>query len=165
MKKNEHPLQTKSRDSRITLFSSTNSKKSIDRNKPFVNCRVMIKKLLPLLLLILIGCSKNGVYETYYKDSQLVNFVTTYKNGEIVSRQEFLYYSNGQLKEVNSINYHNQKDGTFKYYYENGQLEGEKTYKSGELDGPYKWYYDNGKLKVERTYKNGFKVGPYTEYY
>ena len=39
-----------------------------------------MKKLLPLLLLILIGCSKNGVYETYYEDSNQLKRIETYKN-------------------------------------------------------------------------------------
>ena len=48
-----------------------------------------------------------------------------------------------------------KKDGLWKYYNDNGQLEIEETHKDGQIDGPFKSYYDNGQLKEERTYKDG----------
>lgn len=40
-------------------------------------------------------------------------------------------------------------------FYLNGKVESETSYKLGELDGTYKYYYDNGQLWIERTYEKG----------
>ena len=60
-----------------------------------------MKKLLPLLLLILIGCSGDGPYKEYYKNGQL--------------REE------GTLKD-------DKQDGLWKHYYENGKLNYQERY-------------------------------------
>ena len=51
------------------------------------------------------------------------------------------------------------KDGPFKKYYKNGQLEFETTIKNGKKHGPWKWYYEDGDLMEEGTYRNDEKDG------
>ena len=125
----------------------------------------MIKKLLlPLLLLILIGCSepeppgplnyellekRDGIY---YKKNRIytgpvfnlvpVTRMDTYRR-DLANIKNEGYIKNGKL------------DGLSKYYYENGQLKEELTYNNGKEDGPFKEYYDNGQLKKEETYEDG----------
>ena len=48
--------------------------------------------------------------------------------------------------------------GVQKDYYENGKLQGEATYKNGQLDGVAKLYDESGKLIEEATFKNGKQV-------
>ena len=45
----------------------------------------------------------------------------------------------------------------WKYYYEDGILEGESNFQNGS--GPYKGYYKDGSLKMEGTIENGIKTG------
>ena len=111
-----------------------------------------MKKILPLLLLILIGCSKEPVYrdslnfrnETFY----------TLNSNQPYSGPVIDLYKNGQLKMEATIK-DGKLDGPYKTYYDNGQLAGEGTYKDGKLDGLQKLHYNNGRLKKEETYKDG----------
>jgi|TARA_B110000438_G_C15639904_1_gene574834 antitoxin component YwqK of YwqJK toxin-antitoxin module len=137
----------------------------------------MIKKLLPLLLLILIGCSspepinietmlieRNDVY--YTKDTNQPYSGPVFSLNENGQLQEELvlkdgeldgtyksYYENGQL-ESEGTNKNGQRDGPYKSYYQNGQLFQEVTFKDGQVDGLWKYYNDNGQLQEERTYKD-----------
>ena len=54
-------------------------------------------------------------------------------------------------------------NGTVKGYYENEKLYFEGTYVHDEKDGPFKHYNENGQLKKEATYKDS-KKGPYKYY-
>ena len=56
------------------------------------------------------------------------------------------------------MNFIDTKDGPFKTYHDNGQLEGESTYKDGKVDGPYKLYNENGQLEQEGTLKDGVLI-------
>ena len=47
-----------------------------------------------------------------------------------------------------------KEDGPWKFYYDNGQLRYEGTYKNGKRDGPYKYYNENGQLQEEGNYKD-----------
>jgi len=132
-----------------------------------------MKKLLPLLLLILIGCSepeplnyqllteRDGVH--YRTDTNEIYsghvFNIEGKSDGTLKKGKWngpfkLYYDNEQLQT--EITWKDGKpDGPFKSYYDNGQLKQEGTFKDGKWDGPYKSYHDNGQLKKEETYKNG----------
>ena len=81
---------------------------------------------------------KNGTYEEYYDNGQLLA-KCTYKDGV--------------------------EDGPYEEYYENGQLWEKCTYKDGKLDGPYETYHQNGQLWEKGTYKDGWKDGLHEYYY
>ena len=108
-----------------------------------------MKKLLPLLLLILIGCSepeplnyqmlvqRDGLY--YLKDTNEVY------SGPVFNIEG---KSTGYIKK-------GKWNGEFEFYHSNGQLSEVGTFKDGKEDGPFKSYYENGQLEEERTYKDG----------
>jgi hypothetical protein len=107
----------------------------------------MIKKLTPLLLLILIGCENTSPEEFYW--------------------EEFFKYPNGQISRE-------ETDFGFKEYYVNGNLSTEyKYYKETEgffiVGGPYDEmeYYSNGNLKSIRSFLlfEQFPFGTWYEYY
>ncbi len=75
-----------------------------------------------------------------------------------------MYYENGQLEEEGTYK-DGERDGLWKLYYENGQLFKEGTLKKGERHGPYKNYFDNGELWEEGTYKNGKQDGLFKLYH
>ena len=142
----------------------------------------MIKKLLPLLLLILIGCSepeplnygllvkKDGVH--YRTDTNEIYsgpvFNIDGKSEGTLKKGKFhgpfkSYHPNGQLQGEGTFK-DGKEDGPFKSYYKNGQLVGEGTYKDGKEDGPFKTYYSNGQLGLEKTFKDGQLNGPFIWY-
>ena len=57
------------------------------------------------------------------------------------------------------------EDGPFRWYYENGNIRTEGTYKNDIMVGVIKEYNEDGTLKSERTYVNGKKEGPAVFYW
>ena len=74
------------------------------------------------------------------------------------------YYENGQIK-IYSNYINGVLDGSYRHYYENGQIELDCNYINGELDGIYKSYYENGQIKLDCNGKNGEIEGVYKSYY
>ena len=74
------------------------------------------------------------------------------------------YYENGQIK-IYSNYINGVLDGSYRHYYENGQIEVDRNYINGELDGIYKSYYENGQIKLDCNGKNGEIEGVYKSYY
>ena len=145
----------------------------------------MIKKLLPLLLLILIGCSEREL-----------DYGSLYERDGVHYRKDTNEIYSGPVFNIDGESEGTLKDGKFhgpyKSYYKNGQMNKDITYKDGKLDGSYKKYHDNGKLnesetqiryfmgmrylkrtKIQKTmvlhydatYKDGKEDGPFKSYY
>ena len=75
-----------------------------------------------------------------------------------------IYFNDGNIYfEVTYKN--NELNGQYKKYYNNGQVMIEATYKDGKLDGVYKEYNRNGSIEIEEVYKNNELNGPYKKYY
>jgi antitoxin component YwqK of YwqJK toxin-antitoxin module len=55
--------------------------------------------------------------------------------------------------------------GTFKSYYEDGQVFEESQYVQDTLDGIRRLYHPNGMLMIEETYQKGLFEGPYKSWY
>jgi len=75
--------------------------------------------------------------ETFWNDYGLVKSVDTYQHGELISMTRYYYYPNGQLEE--EMSYRGDgftKDGKQTYWYEDGQIHMEFNYKNGiQKDG------------------------------
>ncbi len=52
----------------------------------------------------------------------------------------------------------NEREGEYKSYHENGQLEIICNYKNDKKEGGYKEYYENCKLREIHNYINGYKI-------
>ena len=95
----------------------------------------------------------DGEYRRYYNSGKIMA-QGLFKNGKGELKE---YYVNGDLLSmtrcvsVPDI----RPDGPVKYYYQNGNMESDKYYESGELSGESKTYFENGKLKSEGIYKAG----------
>ena len=108
---------------------------------------------------------------TYYKKFTDVPFTGEvegqtqglFKNGEREGSWVW-YYENGQLRRKGD--YKNGKvEGSWVGYYEYGQLKSKGDYKNGEEEGSWVSYYDNGQLQYKGDYKNGKKEGYWEEYH
>ena len=116
-----------------------------------------MKKNIYLLILqiFLIGCSsieKNNNYSIATMDKN--------GNGSFIQ----LYENKISIKSTGSyINY--TRDGSFKYFYENGKIKKIENYKNGYLNGKYLEFYENNNPKVYIDYLNGDRVGIFYSYY
>lgn len=57
-----------------------------------------------------------------------------------------------------------RKDGTFKWYDDEGRVKEEKSYKGGKLDGAHKTYYPTGAVEREVNYRDGKQDGKELSY-
>jgi uncharacterized protein len=73
------------------------------------------------------------------------------------------FYEDGSLRAGgNYIN--NLQNGSWNYYFTNGKTEQEGDYKNGKTNGLWRWYFSNGGLKREEEYYDGREEGIYIEY-
>ena len=74
-------------------------------------------------------------------------------------------YPNGRVMRVVPYNQQGIYDGTFRQYYESGQLAQKGYYKNGLGQGEYIWYYEEGSIKQKVFYKDDKIEGIVTSFY
>ena len=74
-------------------------------------------------------------------------------------------YPNGRVMRVVPYNQQGIYDGTFRQYYESGQLAQKGYYKNGLGQGEYIWYYEEGSIKQKGFYKDDKIEGIVTSFY
>jgi antitoxin component YwqK of YwqJK toxin-antitoxin module len=74
------------------------------------------------------------------------------------------YFLNGQIEKEGFIK-NNKNVGEWKYYYENGQIETMGYFHENIPYGQWKSYYKNGNLKTIGIYRWGKQQGAWEEYY
>lgn len=97
-----------------------------------------------------------GVYIEYYESGSKkveMNVVDGEKQG--ITK---IYFENQNINEVRLFD-HNDMDGTWLTYDENGTKTGEASYKHGVKDGKWFIWDENGTLRYEMLYSKGKKVG------
>lgn len=125
----------------------------------------------------------NGVLngdKTWYNDAGKIVLQEHYKNGKIYGYQKS-YYGNGDIKsiikydknrimEITDFNPQGDKiyhevfkngNGTFKIFWENGNLAEIGSYKKWQKTGKWKKYRKNGELDTVINYKNGRVISEY----
>ena len=70
------------------------------------------------------------------------------------------WYKNGQL-QLEAQYKNGESEGLYRYWHENGQLNAEYQNKNGKPEGLYRHWHKNGQLSQEGQYKNGEKQGIY----
>lgn len=96
---------------------------------------------------------------TFYRDGK-VEYQKTFKDDVLIG--VVLYDENGkELKKFGNPN------GTFSvtYFFQNGQMSSEGSYKKGRMDGLWKYYFHNGAKKSEFNYVDGQLQGAATQYF
>lgn len=105
-------------------------------------------------------------YVRLYYDNGILHkeyFQINNKNGCIREGPYKEYYKNGQLQyELNYVD--NQIHGLFKIYYENGILQKEINYINGKIEGQYKTYFSNGKLEQDVIFNDNNMITNYNAY-
>ena len=80
------------------------------------------------------------------------------KNGEFKT-----YYLNGQIEKFGYV-INNENMGEWKYYYQDGQMETKGTFKNNKPEGIWTSYYPNGNISCEGIYKKGKQQSAWTYY-
>ncbi|RUT73430.1 alpha/beta hydrolase-fold protein [Ancylomarina longa] len=93
------------------------------------------------------------------KNDSLYHVRDYYPSGQI--QMEGTYSSfDKSIKESLWCNYHtNTKEGEFKAWYKNGQIERKANYSMGLRDGLHEYWYSNGRRESIQNYSNGQKNG------
>lgn len=116
---------------------------------------------------ILLSCSSRQVREEKYDNgSPREKFeVKENKDGSFVKDGYFKkWHENGQL-EISGEFKENQKEGEWIRYYSTGKIESKGSYEKDEKEGVWKDYYENGQLNSEITYSKGEIHGVYKQWY
>jgi antitoxin component YwqK of YwqJK toxin-antitoxin module len=92
-----------------------------------------------------------------YMDVNISNIVEAYIYENIIK-----VYEKGSREEY--IERYRKKEGEYKKWHPNGQLEAQRYYKEGKLEGEYIWWNDNGQLWFQKYYKEGKLDGEYKEW-
>jgi len=120
-----------------------------------------MKKLLLILFIIpIIGFGQSETKREYYSSGKLLSIID-YTDGVRNGSCKYFwdYGAWAIMSESNYKN--GKLIGTSKSYYKNGRLESHGTYKYTESgvysrkDGVWKYYYDNGQLQRESIIKDG----------
>ena len=122
----------------------------------------------------------NGRYEVIYTDGtyDVVTFINNLHQthtGILISEDtsvdgQYLYqdqtnYDFSIYPKVFATIKDEKEDGKWTWYYENGQIEREGSYKDGEIEGRWRKYYKNGQIWGEGNFKDGKEDGKHTRYY
>lgn len=103
-----------------------------------------------LLMLASSAFSQNGLEHTY-DESCDCTVVTN-------------HYDGGQVSSVHHENNAGKRDGLETVYYENGQVQYERTWANGVLNGQGTHYHRSGNVNYQEQYTNGKKSGTWTFY-
>ena len=114
-----------------------------------------MKRLLLIVLLLIVGCSKPVNEETLIEKGGLKYHPDT---KELYSGEVFQNRMGGE-KEFEGSYKDGKQDGKWTYWYENGQKESERTYKDGKQDGKWTFWNYKGEKRGEGTFKDGKKDG------
>ena len=121
---------------------------------------------LILLLILLVSCSKREVRETKLLGVLVEQYeVTTTSDGSFVKDGFYkTWYENGQIN-INAEYENNKRNGNYKVWYKSGQLQQDLNYSNDSLDGKQIKYHKNGNILWEGQANNGSFEGLVTEYY
>jgi antitoxin component YwqK of YwqJK toxin-antitoxin module len=75
------------------------------------------------------------------------------ENGEVEER-----FANGVVR-IKGYKMKGKREGLWRSWYENGQLNSELSFVHDDREGPYGVWYENGKKMVEGEYKKDVAVG------
>ncbi|MGL5655282.1 MAG: hypothetical protein ACRCXY_00420 [Fusobacteriaceae bacterium] len=99
----------------------------------------------------------------YYENGNIMEVGTVNYNDEYIGLG-WTFYNDGTLKKVCSY-LNNEIDGEYKDYYENAQLKTHSYYIQGKESGEFKSYYENGQLECIIDFENGNRSGRYISYF
>lgn len=74
------------------------------------------------------------------------------------------YYKNGKLMYIDTVDVSGNKVGSYKIFFENGNLKEQGYYSRGVRQNQLERFFENGKLKMSGSYNLGLKSGVFKCY-
>jgi uncharacterized protein len=93
--------------------------------------------------------------EVNYKDNKKDGLSIEYDNERIITIKRYNKGSIVEREKINRFNENNNKDGTWKFFFEGIKIQVEENYKNGLLDGYHKEYDTKGNLLLTLLYRDG----------
>ncbi len=126
---------------------------------------------------------RNGIFKTFDKHGDLLTLEKYRDDKLVVDSEESVildlrnsYYPDGTIKSTGGY-VDGMKEGTHRYYDNEGNIEGAEIYSRGEktaegiidekgdYQGLWKLYYETGELKAEGEFENSERIGEWTFYH
>lgn len=105
---------------------------------------------------------KEGIWKGYYEDGKVKHEITFIENK--ADGYAKFYYPTGILNEE-GIWKGNKWVGQYKFYHPNGNTSYDWSYnESGKREGTQRYYHENGKVMIEGDWKEGKESGVLKEY-
>ena len=113
---------------------------------------------------IIYRCGENSPFTGKVLDTLSNNMILEFDVVNGLKNGEFLVSTlNGVLTTCGYIE-NNKNIGTWKYFFESGQIESTGEFYNDKPNGKWTWYHENGSVKCEGIYVNGKQEGKWMSY-
>jgi antitoxin component YwqK of YwqJK toxin-antitoxin module len=117
-----------------------------------------------ILIFTQFACSTTIEEKGYYDSGKLKYLIKFEQKGEQkIKQEEQKFYENGKPEYLGNFD-NNTRSGTWKYWYDNGNLWTTCEYENGMKHGESFIYYKNGKIKIKGSYQNNKIAGTWVFY-
>jgi len=109
---------------------------------------------------------RDTVKETYlYDQGRLTGKGVLTNNGKTPTGHWLVFFPAGNLQAMGDYNDAGQREGDWRFYFNNGKLKSVERYKLGKLEGEQDYYFDNGNPSSVENYTAGKADGLVTAYF
>ncbi len=105
-----------------------------------------------------------GLFTYYYPETDSVHSKTDFRQDGKIAYVQLFHLVSGKIQAKGKY-VNEEKDSTWNFYDERGNIISTEGYKAGKKDGPSKIFFPEGKVSEEKVYKNGKLNGPFKMYY
>ena len=106
---------------------------------------------------------RHGLYERFYSTDTLAE-VQHYDHEQPIG-EHILYYENGKMQQLTTLNPKGEFEGICKSFFETGTLQSEGKYSHNAMNGEWKFYFPSGELKEVVNFVDNTENGAFTEYF
>ncbi len=114
---------------------------------------------ISLLLIILFACNANkeNAVKTFYKGGNIKEILVV-TNDSVRNGTYKGYYERGNIQEVSDY-VDGKLNGIRKFFYEDGKVKGIENYQNDKMNGEFKYFFANGNIETLGFAKNGMVYG------
>jgi hypothetical protein len=126
--------------------------------KHYFTSAALLFQLLIIAVSLFASCSGNQKKEPAQASDSIVKVKMHHPGSDVRDGDVEERFPNGIIS-IKGYKMHGKREGLWRSWYENGQLNSELSFIHGKREGPYHVWYDNGKKMTEGMYKQDIEVG------
>ena len=107
---------------------------------------------------------KTGIWKSAFKTNNQLKYLKVYDSLSNATGTWKSYYDSGELNDVEQYK-NGKRHGKQTEYYKNGNISKTGSFHKGKANGVWLHYFDDGHLACEKTFVNGVESGLYTSYH